>query len=86
MQQVQMRDKQVHGIALMLHQPDLAHGLDDEAVIMRQEEDAARLAWGWQLTQCLVPCKLTPPEFLISDTGAMPLYMFCDCSFAYCGL
>ena len=50
MQQVRMRDKQVHDIALMLHQPDLAHGLDDEAVIMRQEEDAARLAWGWQLT------------------------------------
>jgi hypothetical protein len=84
-QQVQTRDNKVHGIALTLHQPDLAHGLDDEAVIMRQEEDTAGLAWGWQLTQCLVPCKMTTPEFLISDTGPMSLYTLCNCSFAWCG-
>ena len=80
-----MRDKQVRGTALMLQQADLAHGLDDEAVIMRQEEDTARLAWGWQLTQCLVPCKMTLTEFLTSHTGAESLYMFCNCSFAWCG-
>lgn len=61
MQQVQLRNKQGHSFALMLQQPDLAHGLDDEAIIMRQEEDTARLAWGWQLTQCLVPCKMQNP-------------------------
>ena len=27
--------------------PDLAHGFDDEAVVVGQEEDAARLARGW---------------------------------------
>ncbi len=84
-QQVQMGDKQGHSIALMLQQPDLAHGLDDEAIIMRQKEHAARLAWGWQFAQCLVPCKIKTSEFLISDTGAMPLYKIGNCSFAWCG-
>ena len=41
---------------------DLAHGLDDEAVIMGKEEDAARFARRRQLSQGLVTCK--PFQFL----------------------
>jgi hypothetical protein len=84
--QVQMRgtlrQMQAHCIALTMQHPYLAHSLDDETVIMRQEEDAARLAWGWQLPQCLVPCKVTPTEVMTSDKNRMPLNMFCNFSFA----
>ena len=38
----------------------LAHGLDDELVIMREEEDAARLARGRQFPQSLITCKHAP--------------------------
>ena len=35
----------------------LAHGFDDELVVMREEEDAARLARRGQLSQRLVTCQ-----------------------------